>query len=258
MSGDDTQESPGAAQRALLPVRPSGRRSHSTRWLSVPPVTRRYPFAASARPSAAALRRTAAAYSLNDGSAACFSATARAPIWWLCGPPWREGKTALLTAASYSYTPPGEPGGGGEGGGSQGAGAGSVSAGRAAVEAGKEGVVMSGRGARRRAWRASAPCGRRSSRRAARGGTCASSSSRGRSCAGGRSRGVRSRRQHATHRQRGRRHARQGQRKHSEKTQQAGRAGGRAGGWEAAHYSKGLAASPAATRPLMWAMSMRR
>lgn len=33
---------------------------------------------------------------------ACLSATASAPIWWLWGPPWSAGNTALFTAASKS------------------------------------------------------------------------------------------------------------------------------------------------------------
>ena len=68
----------------------------------MPPVTSVNPRAVSAAPRAAALRRTCAAYARNDGSATCFSATASAPIWWLCGPPCSAGNTALLIAASNS------------------------------------------------------------------------------------------------------------------------------------------------------------
>lgn len=39
------------------------------------------------------LPRTCWAYRLNSGVCTCLSATASAPIWWLCGPPCKEGKT---------------------------------------------------------------------------------------------------------------------------------------------------------------------
>mmetsp|Transcript_13536 Transcript_13536/g.39232 ORF Transcript_13536/g.39232 Transcript_13536/m.39232 type:complete len:233 (+) Transcript_13536:84-782(+) len=88
------------------PVTPSGRKSHRIKWLSVPPVTKLYPFATKAAPSAREFLTTCSWYSLNLGVAAHLSAQANAPIWWLCGPPCNDGKTEKLILSSKSYSEP--------------------------------------------------------------------------------------------------------------------------------------------------------
>ena len=87
----------------MEPVRPSGRRSQSMRWFSVPLVVSLYPLPMRNLASACAFARTCLAYALNSGVATSLSCVARPAIWWLCGPPWSEGKTAKLIASSYSY-----------------------------------------------------------------------------------------------------------------------------------------------------------
>eukprot|EP00955_Chlamydomonas_euryale_P086449 364215-Chlamydomonas_euryale.AAC.4 len=64
----------------LEPVTPSGRRSHRTKWFSVPPVTSVPPAVMSALASAAELATTCFWYATNSGDIACLSATASAPI----------------------------------------------------------------------------------------------------------------------------------------------------------------------------------
>mmetsp|Transcript_6521 Transcript_6521/g.14763 ORF Transcript_6521/g.14763 Transcript_6521/m.14763 type:complete len:245 (+) Transcript_6521:14-748(+) len=75
----------------------------STRWLSVPPDTTSYPILCSSSDSLAQFFRTCFWYWTNSGVFACFSATDRAPIVWLCGPPCRPGNTAKLIFSSMSY-----------------------------------------------------------------------------------------------------------------------------------------------------------
>mmetsp|Transcript_5467 Transcript_5467/g.19949 ORF Transcript_5467/g.19949 Transcript_5467/m.19949 type:complete len:216 (-) Transcript_5467:845-1492(-) len=82
------------------PSRPLGRRSSSTRWLSVPPETNVYPSSSSRAASAWLLLTTCCWYTAKAGSEACLSATASAPMVWLCGPPCSPGNTALLIAPS--------------------------------------------------------------------------------------------------------------------------------------------------------------
>mmetsp|Transcript_23502 Transcript_23502/g.65093 ORF Transcript_23502/g.65093 Transcript_23502/m.65093 type:complete len:242 (-) Transcript_23502:1727-2452(-) len=79
----------------LEPVRPCGRRSQSTKWLSVPSLASLWPFSWSVSAMALALATTALAYSLNSGDLTSKSCAANAPIWWLCGPPCRPGNTAI-------------------------------------------------------------------------------------------------------------------------------------------------------------------
>lgn len=55
----------------LDPVSPHGRRSHSTRWFSVPSVTSLYPFFISASASATALALVCLLYALNSGDTEC-------------------------------------------------------------------------------------------------------------------------------------------------------------------------------------------
>mmetsp|Transcript_13903 Transcript_13903/g.29703 ORF Transcript_13903/g.29703 Transcript_13903/m.29703 type:complete len:213 (+) Transcript_13903:446-1084(+) len=85
------------------PSTPLGRRSTSTRWLSVPPETSLKPFLSRASAIALLFFSTCTWYSLNSGVAACFSATARPAMVWLWGPPWRPGKTEKLILSSMSY-----------------------------------------------------------------------------------------------------------------------------------------------------------
>mmetsp|Transcript_4310 Transcript_4310/g.19238 ORF Transcript_4310/g.19238 Transcript_4310/m.19238 type:complete len:209 (-) Transcript_4310:114-740(-) len=85
------------------PSTPSGRRSASTRWLSVPPETSSMPWLLSLSDMACMLRITCVWYALNSGDAACFNATAKPAIVWLWGPPWRPGKTLKLILSSRSY-----------------------------------------------------------------------------------------------------------------------------------------------------------
>mmetsp|Transcript_90730 Transcript_90730/g.256433 ORF Transcript_90730/g.256433 Transcript_90730/m.256433 type:complete len:216 (+) Transcript_90730:445-1092(+) len=105
--GDSAEASPWTALRfseieansqtfsTLEPVRPCGRRSQRTRWLSVPSLASLWPLAWRPSASAFALATTFCEYSLNAGVTTSSSCTASAPIWWLCGPPWRPGNTAM-------------------------------------------------------------------------------------------------------------------------------------------------------------------
>mmetsp|Transcript_1936 Transcript_1936/g.4493 ORF Transcript_1936/g.4493 Transcript_1936/m.4493 type:complete len:264 (+) Transcript_1936:103-894(+) len=85
------------------PSTPLSRRSTSTRWFSVPPETRLYPSACIFLASACEFDSTWSWYCLYSGVCACFSATASAQIVWLCGPPWRPGKTAWSMGPARSY-----------------------------------------------------------------------------------------------------------------------------------------------------------
>mmetsp|Transcript_123991 Transcript_123991/g.332959 ORF Transcript_123991/g.332959 Transcript_123991/m.332959 type:complete len:242 (-) Transcript_123991:664-1389(-) len=80
---------------SLEPVRPWGRRSHNTRWLSVPSLASLWPFSWSVLANVCELVTTALEYSLNSGVFTSSSCAASAPIWWLWGPPCRPGKTAM-------------------------------------------------------------------------------------------------------------------------------------------------------------------
>mmetsp|Transcript_41267 Transcript_41267/g.115261 ORF Transcript_41267/g.115261 Transcript_41267/m.115261 type:complete len:216 (+) Transcript_41267:546-1193(+) len=105
--GDSAEASPWTAFRfsemeassqtfsTLEPVRPCGRRSQRTRWLSVPSLASLWPFACSAAARVFAFSTTRCEYSLNAGVATSRSCTASAPIWWLWGPPCRPGNTAM-------------------------------------------------------------------------------------------------------------------------------------------------------------------
>ena len=73
----------------------------SIRWLSVPPDTSGTRLG-EALGQRGALRTTWAAYSLNDGWAASWKATAFAAITCSSGPPCRPGNTALSMAAACS------------------------------------------------------------------------------------------------------------------------------------------------------------
>mmetsp|Transcript_128736 Transcript_128736/g.400535 ORF Transcript_128736/g.400535 Transcript_128736/m.400535 type:complete len:280 (-) Transcript_128736:452-1291(-) len=77
------------------PVRPWGRRSQRTRWLSVPSLASLWPLPMRVSANAWALATTALEYSLNSGELTSRSCAARPPIWWLWGPPCRAGKTAM-------------------------------------------------------------------------------------------------------------------------------------------------------------------
>jgi hypothetical protein len=87
----------------LDPVNLSGRRSHKTRWLSVPPVWSLYPCLRSSSESACAFLITCCAYVLKDGCAACKRVVAIPAIVLLCGPPWHAGNTASFTRFSRSW-----------------------------------------------------------------------------------------------------------------------------------------------------------
>ena len=87
----------------LEPSTPIGRKSSNARWLSVPPETSLTPCSTSRLAMACMFFMTCCWYALNSGLAACFSATARPEMVWLCGPPWRPGKTAKLILSSKSY-----------------------------------------------------------------------------------------------------------------------------------------------------------
>ena len=65
----------------LEPVRPSGRRSQSMRWFSVPLVVSLYPLPMRNLASACAFARTCLAYALNSGVATSLSCVARPAIW---------------------------------------------------------------------------------------------------------------------------------------------------------------------------------
>mmetsp|Transcript_9990 Transcript_9990/g.29836 ORF Transcript_9990/g.29836 Transcript_9990/m.29836 type:complete len:242 (-) Transcript_9990:172-897(-) len=88
-------EAPSQTFSSLEPVRPCGRRSQRTRWLSVPLLASLCPFSMRAAARAWELVTTEAEYSLKAGVATSRSCVARAPIWWLWGPPCRAGKTAM-------------------------------------------------------------------------------------------------------------------------------------------------------------------
>mmetsp|Transcript_109442 Transcript_109442/g.274135 ORF Transcript_109442/g.274135 Transcript_109442/m.274135 type:complete len:254 (+) Transcript_109442:471-1232(+) len=105
--GDSAEASPCTALRfsemeessqtfsSFEPVSPWGRKSQSTKWLSVPSLASLWPLDCSVLARVSALATTAWEYSLNSGEATSKSCAARPPIWWLCGPPWRPGKTAM-------------------------------------------------------------------------------------------------------------------------------------------------------------------
>eukprot|EP01139_Manchomonas_bermudensis_P001878 Amastigsp_a3076_76.p3 type:complete len:175 gc:universal Amastigsp_a3076_76:1223-699(-) len=84
------------------PVRSCGRRSQSTRWVSVPPVMSECPRAVSSSPSRLAFALTAVAYSRNSSVFTCLSAVAMPAMTLLCGPPWSEGNTAALIRSMCS------------------------------------------------------------------------------------------------------------------------------------------------------------
>ena len=73
---------------------PSGRTSHSTMWLSVPPVTTSSPRARSASASARYRNATTRPAYLERGRGRLLAATASAAMLLLCGPPCSCGKTA--------------------------------------------------------------------------------------------------------------------------------------------------------------------
>mmetsp|Transcript_17496 Transcript_17496/g.43177 ORF Transcript_17496/g.43177 Transcript_17496/m.43177 type:complete len:254 (-) Transcript_17496:828-1589(-) len=79
------------------------RRSHSTRWLSVPPDTSSMPCFLRRPVMACMLAITCVWYALNSGDAACLSATASPAMVWLWGPPCSPGNTAKLILSSRSY-----------------------------------------------------------------------------------------------------------------------------------------------------------
>mmetsp|Transcript_106116 Transcript_106116/g.295506 ORF Transcript_106116/g.295506 Transcript_106116/m.295506 type:complete len:254 (+) Transcript_106116:395-1156(+) len=79
----------------LDPVKPCGRKSHRTRWLSVPSLASLWPFDCSVFAKTSAFATTFFEYSLNSGVLTSKSCTAKPPIWWLCGPPCKPGKTAM-------------------------------------------------------------------------------------------------------------------------------------------------------------------
>mmetsp|Transcript_37835 Transcript_37835/g.75401 ORF Transcript_37835/g.75401 Transcript_37835/m.75401 type:complete len:254 (-) Transcript_37835:632-1393(-) len=80
---------------SLEPVRPCGRKSQRTRWLSVPSLASLWPFDCNVLARVSALATTCFAYSLNSGVHTSRSCVANAPIWWLCGPPCSPGNTAM-------------------------------------------------------------------------------------------------------------------------------------------------------------------
>ena len=86
----------------LDPVSLRGRRSHNTRWLSVPPVCSLYPCLRSSSASACAFLITCCAYAFQDGELACSNAVAIPAMVLLCGPPWHAGNTASFTRFSRS------------------------------------------------------------------------------------------------------------------------------------------------------------
>jgi hypothetical protein len=86
----------------LDPVSLRGRRSHSTRWLSVPPVCSLYPCLRSSSASACAFLITCCAYAFQDGWLACNKDVAIPAMVLLCGPPWHAGNTASFTRFSRS------------------------------------------------------------------------------------------------------------------------------------------------------------
>mmetsp|Transcript_38892 Transcript_38892/g.93328 ORF Transcript_38892/g.93328 Transcript_38892/m.93328 type:complete len:222 (-) Transcript_38892:581-1246(-) len=88
-------DAPSQTFSSFEPVRPCGRTSQRTRWLSVPSLASLWPFACSALASAWEFATTAAEYSLKAGEFTSSSWVASPPIWWLCGPPCSAGKTAM-------------------------------------------------------------------------------------------------------------------------------------------------------------------
>mmetsp|Transcript_50566 Transcript_50566/g.127008 ORF Transcript_50566/g.127008 Transcript_50566/m.127008 type:complete len:218 (-) Transcript_50566:859-1512(-) len=86
------------------PSTPLERRSTRRRWLSVPPVTSRKPWAVRVSPSTRAFLTACFWYATKDGSIASCRATDRAAIAWLWGPPWRDGKTAKLIFSSSLWS----------------------------------------------------------------------------------------------------------------------------------------------------------
>mmetsp|Transcript_30507 Transcript_30507/g.87123 ORF Transcript_30507/g.87123 Transcript_30507/m.87123 type:complete len:207 (+) Transcript_30507:417-1037(+) len=98
-----TMEACSQTISALFPLTPFGRRLISTRWLSVPPETRSKLHAFKESPRALAFFITCSWYWRNSGVWPCLRATASAVMDWLCGPPWRPGKTAALIFSSRSH-----------------------------------------------------------------------------------------------------------------------------------------------------------
>ena len=94
--GDDA----GAVERLRggLPATPLFVRSIRIRWLSVPPETRSKPRSSSAVGERLRVRDDLRARSrANAGVRRLVRARPRSPaVVWLCGPPWRPGKTALV------------------------------------------------------------------------------------------------------------------------------------------------------------------
>mmetsp|Transcript_28217 Transcript_28217/g.63810 ORF Transcript_28217/g.63810 Transcript_28217/m.63810 type:complete len:202 (-) Transcript_28217:590-1195(-) len=97
-----TKEIRSQRRSILEPERPTGRRSQSKRWLSVPPVTMRHPELARCSAKALQLATTSVQYWRNAGVATCRSWTASAPVVALCGPPCNAGKTALSICSRNS------------------------------------------------------------------------------------------------------------------------------------------------------------
>ena len=91
-----------SASWATLPVTPNGRRSTSSRWLSVPPDTIRKP--SSSRAAASALRVARRSAPRSRGRTAGRPRGTRPPSprsTCMSGPPCRPGKTALSIAVAY-------------------------------------------------------------------------------------------------------------------------------------------------------------
>mmetsp|Transcript_27688 Transcript_27688/g.87539 ORF Transcript_27688/g.87539 Transcript_27688/m.87539 type:complete len:329 (+) Transcript_27688:28-1014(+) len=97
-----TREAHSQTFSILEPLKPAGRRSHNSRWLSEPPVATVRPFLARKAASARELSMTSAQYWRKAGVATSLSCTASAPIVALCGPPCKAGKTAPSTAPCSS------------------------------------------------------------------------------------------------------------------------------------------------------------
>mmetsp|Transcript_83674 Transcript_83674/g.215481 ORF Transcript_83674/g.215481 Transcript_83674/m.215481 type:complete len:254 (-) Transcript_83674:124-885(-) len=79
----------------LEPVKPCGLKSQSTRWLSVPSLASLWPLDFRVSASVLAFSTTHFEYALKSSDFASSSCAARPPIWWLCGPPCKPGKTAM-------------------------------------------------------------------------------------------------------------------------------------------------------------------
>mmetsp|Transcript_32391 Transcript_32391/g.100993 ORF Transcript_32391/g.100993 Transcript_32391/m.100993 type:complete len:254 (+) Transcript_32391:211-972(+) len=88
-------EAPSHTFSSFEPVRPWGRRSQRTRWLSVPSLASLWPLLFSSSASDWEFAMTALEYSWKAGVFTSRSCAASAPIWWLWGPPCSAGKTAM-------------------------------------------------------------------------------------------------------------------------------------------------------------------